>query len=294
MLALDAWLLWLCSQTGLRLVIGAVRGAGGGRPVDLLALAVGSEDHCPLRSLHRSAQRTTSPRTVPLASQLWRVARRAALVVALNLLLLETLLQLSGAWRESTEELWTMALYSACLAAMVWAAWPLRRHPWTVLLRAGAAFALFAAVSVAAGFYSWHLRPNLGLYREPDWVAQHPGFQRELRQRIEKNLWRKARGGTRREATSFGPVIERVLYSVATQRPIKAEDLDSGREIEVPAEMEKAGEDQFFHWLAAAGGGPAGVSRTSNRGSCGHRRSWCRVPAAMWERASWRANCGVR
>ena len=35
---------------------------------------------------------------------------------------------------------------------------------------------------------SWHLRPNLGLYQEPDWVAQHPGFQRELRERIEANM----------------------------------------------------------------------------------------------------------
>jgi hypothetical protein len=32
--------------------------------------------------------------------------------------------------------------------------------------------------------YNWHLRPNLGLYQEQDWVAQQPGFQRELRQRI--------------------------------------------------------------------------------------------------------------
>jgi len=52
---------------------------------------------------------------------------------------------------------------------------------------------------------------------------------------------------------AFGPVIERVLYSVAVQRPIRGEDLDNGREIEVPVEIEKAGEEQFFHWLAAQG-----------------------------------------
>ena len=84
-----------------------------------------------------------------------------------------------------------MALYSSSLAAMVWAAWPLHRRPWTALIRAGAALALFAVVSITSYFYSWHLRPNLGLYREAGWVAQHPGFQRQLRQRIETNLWRK-------------------------------------------------------------------------------------------------------
>ncbi len=218
----------------------------------------------------------------PLASQLWRVARRAALVAALSLLLLETLLQLEVGWRESTGELWTMALYSACLAAMVWAAWPLRRQPWTVLLRAGAAFVLFAAVCVASGFYTGHLRPNLGLYREPDWIAQHPAFQREWRQRIEKNLWRKP-AVSPTKTTSFGPVTERVLYSVATQRPIKAEDLDAGREIEVPPEIERAGEDQFFHWLAAQGADVLAF---------GHKRRWAlwvsptllaSVPAEVWD-----------
>lgn len=29
----------------------------------------------------------------------------------------------------------------------------------------------------------------VGLYQEPDWVAQHPGFQRDLRSRIAANRW---------------------------------------------------------------------------------------------------------
>jgi hypothetical protein len=49
-------------------------------------------------------------------------------------------------------------------------------------------------------------------------------------------------------------VIERVLYSVAEQRPMKGEDFDTGKEIEVPAaELEKAREEQLFHWLAEKG-----------------------------------------
>ncbi len=161
LLALDAWLVWLCSQTGLKLVIGAAVALAADA---LLIYWVWRWVRRPLAAAESTPVRPDDDlaATVPLASQLWRVARRAALVAALSLLLLETLLQLSVGWRESTDELWTMALYSACLAAMVWAAWPLRRQPWTVLLRAGAAFALFAAVSVASGFYRGICAPILG------------------------------------------------------------------------------------------------------------------------------------
>ncbi len=53
--------------------------------------------------------------------------------------------------------------------------------------------------------------------------------------------------------SSVSPVVERVLYSVTTERPIKGEDLDTGREISLPADLEKVGEDQFFHRLALEG-----------------------------------------
>jgi formylglycine-generating enzyme required for sulfatase activity/tRNA A-37 threonylcarbamoyl transferase component Bud32 len=55
------------------------------------------------------------------------------------------------------------------------------------------------------------------------------------------------------ETPAFGRVIERVLYSVAPDRPIKAEDLDGGRELEVPAELARGREGQVFEWLAAQG-----------------------------------------
>ncbi|MDY0355954.1 MAG: hypothetical protein RBR19_08755 [Sedimentisphaerales bacterium] len=33
----------------------------------------------------------------------------------------------------------------------------------------------------------------VGLYEAPGWVAQHPGFQRSLRARIEANRWSPAK-----------------------------------------------------------------------------------------------------
>ena len=87
-------------------------------------------------------------------------------------------------------------------------------------------------------------------------------------------------------ATGFSPTIERVLsYQWGAQRPIKAEDLDSGREIEVPPEMEKAGEGQFFHWLAGQGADVLAFA---------HKQSWelwaspklVGVPSAMWGEAT--------
>ncbi len=82
---------------------------------------------------------------------------------------------------------------------------------------------------------------------------------------------------------AFGPVIERVLYSVTVQRPIRGEDLDSGREIELPVAIEKAGEEQFFHWLAAQGVDLLAFA---------HKQSWdvwvapklSSVPPGLWDR----------
>ena len=51
----------------------------------------------------------------------------------------------------------------------------------------------------------------------------------------------------------FGAAVERVLYSVTSQRPIKGEDLDLGREITLPPDLAQRGEQQFFHWLASEG-----------------------------------------
>jgi len=51
---------------------------------------------------------------------------------------------------------------------------------------------LFFCMHTADYFYSWHLRPNLGLYKEPAWVSKYPGFQKKTRARIQKNMWKSS------------------------------------------------------------------------------------------------------
>jgi hypothetical protein len=121
-------------------------------------------------------------------------AFRILLVAVVHLLLFEALMELSVRWRESAGELWLLALAGGTLAACVWAFLPsfpqFRLLLAKVCARGFGAIALFAALHAGDYYYSWHLRPNLGLYQEPGWVAQHPGFQHELRARIQANMWK--------------------------------------------------------------------------------------------------------
>ena len=116
-----------------------------------------------------------------------------------------------------------MALLAGSLLGLVWAFWPgFRLRKWWLFWAGGMIVSFFVLLTLN-NLYNWHLRPNLGLYQEEDWVAQHPGFQRELRQRIQNNLWRKpaVAPAPTNESTvavpataqtlSFGPTIERVL-----------------------------------------------------------------------------------
>ncbi len=123
-----------------------------------------------------------------------KVIGRIIVVGVVQLFLFELVEQLSVHWRESSGELCTLALGVAVLLGSIWAMLPGFAEVWSrvarVCLRAVAAFALFVIIYAGDYFYSWHLRPNLGLYREPDWVAQHPGYQQELRARIATNTWR--------------------------------------------------------------------------------------------------------
>ncbi len=123
-----------------------------------------------------------------------RVVWRVLLVGALQLLLFELVEQLSVHWRESAGERCSLAQAIVMLIGCVWAMLPGFKGIWSrsarVALRGVAALVLFAALYAGDYYYSWHLRPNLGLYQEPDWVAEHPGFQRELRERIAANTWK--------------------------------------------------------------------------------------------------------
>ena len=128
---------------------------------------------------------------------------RALSVFGAQLVAFELLLQLSVHWRESTGELALMGLGVATLPACAWVVLPILREiprwPPRVIRGALEITLLFVTLNVVDYFYSWHVRPNLGLYREPDWVQQHPGFQRELRSRIAANIWRSKAPGEERQ-----------------------------------------------------------------------------------------------
>lgn len=133
----------------------------------------------------QQTQPTSAPR---------RVLTRLGLVATLHLGLFEAIQQFTVHRRESTDELCLMALSALTVPALAWAVFPLFTGPRFKLLKpilsGAAALPLFVGLWIGDYFYSWHLRPNLGLYEEPEWVQQHPGFQRQLRQRIEANRWR--------------------------------------------------------------------------------------------------------
>ena len=118
---------------------------------------------------------------------------RLALVAVLQILLFELLSQVSIHWRESTEEMLGVLLLILMLVGIIWGSLPafgkLSNRPVRIACRVVLVIVLFVGLYTVDYFYYWHIRPNVGLYREADWVAQHPGFQRELRTRIEANKW---------------------------------------------------------------------------------------------------------
>ena len=83
--------------------------------------------------------------------------------------------------------------------------------------------------------------------------------------------------------STFGPIIERVLYCVVPTRPIKAEDLDGGRELEVPAELAKGREGEIFEWLAAQGADLLAFERGRSL-ALAASPTLAAVPSAMWDR----------
>jgi hypothetical protein len=96
-------------------------------------------------------------------------------------------------WRESAGELAQLLVYGFLLLGVIWAVLPASSSHDSRLLRglerSVIAVGLVIALHTTIYIYSWHVRPNVGLYQEPDWVSQHPQFQEELRERIESNKW---------------------------------------------------------------------------------------------------------
>ncbi len=116
--------------------------------------------------------------------------KRFALVLVLYLALFEVIEQLAVTRSESWGELAQIGLFAVFAGGLIWTVipgFPSRRlRP---VYRIGL-FVGYAAITVlVSNVYSWHIRPNVGLYQQPLWVAQHPGFQKELEARIERNRW---------------------------------------------------------------------------------------------------------
>jgi hypothetical protein len=236
LIALNAWLFWLGSNVFSEARRTSSAGSGvadapGWVVVGLgfLALALtGILIRTVWRAANKYVNAPPSPTSPPVAGTWAGVLRSAALrlvlVILVQLALFETLQQVSVHWKESTGELWGMALTVGALAGLVWACWPGFRLKGSLLFWAGGTIVSGALLFALTNLYSWHLRPNLGLHREEDWVAQHPGFQWGLRQRIARNLWRRP------AAPPFGPTVERTL---AWDREPSASvlDLDTGRQV---------------------------------------------------------------
>jgi hypothetical protein len=120
------------------------------------------------------------------------------LVFLLNLMSFELIEQLSLHWKESSNELCHMALWALTCVGLIWVVLPafprMANTTEKLILRVALFVAFVAGVWSVDYSYSWHIRPNLAFYREPDWVANHPGFQKELRQRQQQGAWLRRTG----------------------------------------------------------------------------------------------------
>ena len=126
---------------------------------------------------------------------------RLLIVCIAHVLIFEGVCQISVyCQREQTDELITLFYlffnFLLFLGLLIWAVLPGLKKINNVVLRfAGRAtivILLLVSTYIADYFYSWHIRPNLGLYKEPAWMSKHPGFQEKTRARIQKNMWKSS------------------------------------------------------------------------------------------------------
>jgi serine/threonine protein kinase len=224
LLLVNCWAVWLAGRVVSQ--IGSAGFAGGEVsqvlwPVVVALILLGLVlNGLLIRAAVRTAKRfvnSPAPPARPPVTGDWPQVFKAAglrlvLVIVVQLALLETLEQVSVHWKESTEELWGIALAVATLGGLVWSCGPGYHLKRSWFFWVGGTIVSSLLLLTLDNFYSWHLRPNLGLNRERDWVAQHPGFQAELRRRIGNF-----------NGLSFGPVMERVLT------PMMAIDFDTDK-----------------------------------------------------------------
>jgi len=253
LLLVDFWLVWLCGRVGTAISGAAHPGAtGAGILGVILAMVI---DGILIAWLWRRFQKPLPPRPTFSDSAdktagperswrklIWKTVPRAGMVGAVQLCLLETISQASVHRPESTGELWSMALFSSSLAAMVWAAWPLRRARSPVAAVCGGTLALFVALCGLDAFYATQVRPNFGLYEEDDWVSQHPGFQWGWRKGTARALWNKPL------ARPFAPPVEMII-PLGDDHPATLLDLDTGSQ--VSRESFDADDQQDLAWVRA-------------------------------------------
>lgn len=124
-----------------------------------------------------------------------KMSIRLLIVCIAHVLIFEGVCQISVyCQREQTDELITLFFnFLLFLGLLIWAVLPgfkkINNRVLRFAARASVVILLSVAMQAVDYFYSWHLRPNLGLYREPAWVSKHPSFQKQIRERIRDNIW---------------------------------------------------------------------------------------------------------
>ena len=118
--------------------------------------------------------------------------KRLAVILLVFLILIELIERASVTRPESWNERSTILTLLPAFGALVWGVMPLFSRLGTSLrgfLRAGLVAVLAMGIIVIWNLHCGYLRPNLGWYEEPHWVAKFPEFQKQQRARIQARLW---------------------------------------------------------------------------------------------------------
>ena len=234
LLLLDLWLVWLCQRIGAATsgvshpdaTTAVICGLILGVILDVILITrLWRRIQTPLPPLRASPDSTdgNAGSEKSWRKLIWRTLPRAGLIGIVQICLMETILQMTVHQPESTGELWDMALWSGSLAAMGWAAWPLRRVRFRVAAVVTGTLVFFAALCGIDFFYSTQIRPNLGLYAEEDWLVQWPVGRWNWRQMTANALWHQPAAGP------FNSTVETIL-PLDEQHPVALLDLDTGRQ----------------------------------------------------------------